>query len=63
MDNEIKDRDLAYSERWFLAYGETFDEFHKKSPYVLPACDLSERWDANGIPKTTKELREIKWKD
>ena len=63
MENEIKDRDLTYAERWFLAYGTTTDEFFDKNPYVLPACDLEDRWSKHGIPKTTKELREIRWKD
>ncbi len=58
----MQDRNLTYSERWFLAYGETFDEFHEKNSHIIPACDLEERWDNNGIPKTTKELKEVKWK-
>jgi hypothetical protein len=59
----MENRNLKYGERWFLAYGETLDEFFDKNPYVIPACDLEDRWDKHGIPKTTKELREIKWKN
>ena len=49
-----------------VAYGFTFDEWDddnfKNGIYALPACDLEDRWDKAGVPKTTEELKEIKWK-
>lgn len=61
---EDVDRELLYSERWFLAYGITFDEWNMKNvesgDIVLPRCGLSDEWDAKGIPIYESEIEEFK---
>lgn len=51
---KIKERELNYKERWFLAYNETFDEWYerlwKNNEFHIPGCDLEDRWTADGIP-------------
>lgn len=51
----ITDRKLTYKERWFLAYGITFDEWldnnEKNGDFIIPSCALECFWDEDNIPK------------
>ena len=61
---KIEEQELTYSERWFLKYNETFEEWMnklwEKGEIIIPRCSLSDEWTEQGIPT---KLITITYKD
>ena len=58
------DRELTYSERWYLAYNETFAEWGDRNMangvFIIPSCALEDVWDKQGIPKYESQIKKNK---